>query len=125
MSVDPAGAQPHHAVAALRERGLVYESEGAVWLRTTDFGDDKDRVMIRADGVPTYFAADAAYYLSKKDRGFDEKIYLLGADHHGYVNRLKAIAAAAGAALGLLLCAAALAGFGYLDALRVARSRAT
>jgi arginyl-tRNA synthetase len=53
-------------------------------------------VLIRADGVPTYFAADAAYYLSKKDRGFDEKIYLLGADHHGYINRLKAIAACAG-----------------------------
>ena len=67
-----------------------------MWLRTTDFGDDKDRVLIRADGEPTYFAADAAYYLSKKDRGFDEKIYLLGADHHGYINRLKAIAACAG-----------------------------
>ncbi|MGO2431882.1 MAG: DALR anticodon-binding domain-containing protein, partial [Glutamicibacter arilaitensis] len=66
------------------------------WLRTTDFGDDKDRVLIRANGEPTYFAADAAYYLSKKDRGFEEKIYLLGADHHGYVNRLKAIAACAG-----------------------------
>ena len=67
-----------------------------MWLRTTDFGDDKDRVLIRANGEPTYFAADAAYYLSKKDRGFDEKIYLLGADHHGYINRLKAIAACAG-----------------------------
>ena len=84
------------AVARLREQGHVYDHEGAVWLRTTDFGDDKDRVLIRADGVPTYFAADAAYYLSKKDRGFDEKIYLLGADHHGYVGRLKAIAACAG-----------------------------
>ena len=67
-----------------------------MWLRTTDFGDDKDRVLIRSDGSPTYFAADAAYYLSKKDRGFDEKVYLLGADHHGYINRLKAIAACAG-----------------------------
>ncbi len=84
------------AVARLREQGHVYDSDGAVWLRTTDFGDDKDRVLVRADGTPTYFAADAAYYLSKKDRGFDEKIYLLGADHHGYVNRLKAIAACAG-----------------------------
>jgi arginyl-tRNA synthetase len=84
------------AVDRLREQGHVFDEAGAVWLRTTDFGDDKDRVLIRADGEPTYFAADAAYYLSKKDRGFDEKIYLLGADHHGYVNRLKAIAACAG-----------------------------
>ncbi|GHG45123.1 arginine--tRNA ligase [Sinomonas cellulolyticus] len=84
------------AVKRLREQGHVFDSEGAVWLRTTDFGDDKDRVLIRANGEPTYFAADAAYYLSKKDRGFPEKVYLLGADHHGYVNRLKAIAACAG-----------------------------
>ncbi|MDQ4490537.1 arginine--tRNA ligase [Sinomonas sp. ASV486] len=84
------------AVKRLREQGHVFDSEGAVWLRTTDFDDDKDRVLIRANGEPTYFAADAAYYLSKKDRGFTEKVYLLGADHHGYVNRLKAIAACAG-----------------------------
>lgn len=84
------------AVNRLREQGHVYDEGGAVWLRTTEFGDDKDRVLIRADGNPTYFAADAAYYLDKKDRGFIEKIYLLGADHHGYVGRLKAIAAAAG-----------------------------
>jgi len=84
------------AVARLREQGHVYDSEGAVWLRTTDFGDDRDRVLIRANGEPTYFASDAAYYLSKKDRGFPEKVYMLGADHHGYVNRLKAIASCAG-----------------------------
>ncbi|MEO6789756.1 MAG: arginine--tRNA ligase [Ornithinibacter sp.] len=90
------GGAVESAVARLREQGHVFDEGGAVWLRTTDFGDDKDRVLIRADGEPTYFAADAAYYLSKKDRGFDEKIYLLGADHHGYVNRLKAIAACAG-----------------------------
>ena len=84
------------AVDRLREQGHVFDEDGAVWLRTTDFGDDKDRVLVRANGEPTYFAADAAYYLSKKDRGFDEKIYLLGADHHGYINRLKAIAACAG-----------------------------
>ncbi|MBG6083649.1 arginine--tRNA ligase [Zhihengliuella flava] len=84
------------AVDRLREQGHVFDDGGAVWLRTTDFGDDKDRVMIRANGEPTYFAADAAYYLSKKDRGFTEKIYLLGADHHGYVGRLKAIASCAG-----------------------------
>nr|MBU9945272.1 arginine--tRNA ligase [Dermatophilaceae bacterium] len=90
------GGAVEQAVARLREQGHVFDHDGAVWLRTTDFGDDKDRVLIRADGTPTYFAADAAYYLSKKDRGFDEKIYLLGADHHGYINRLKAIAACAG-----------------------------
>lgn len=84
------------AVERLREQGHVYDSDGAVWLRTTDFSDDKDRVLIRSDGQPTYFAADAAYYLSKKDRGFTEKIYLLGADHHGYVNRLRALASCAG-----------------------------
>jgi len=90
------GRAVEQAVARLREQGHVFDSEGAVWLRTTDFQDDKDRVLIRSDGSPTYFAADAAYYLSKKDRGFDEKVYLLGADHHGYINRLKAIAACAG-----------------------------
>jgi len=84
------------AVERLREQGHIFENEGAIWLRTTDFGDDKDRVLVRSDGVPTYFAADAAYYLNKRDRGFDEKIYLLGADHHGYVGRLKALAATAG-----------------------------
>jgi arginyl-tRNA synthetase len=84
------------AVARLRQQGHVYESEGATWLRTTEFGDDRDRVLVRSDGSTTYFAADAAYYLSKKDRGFDEKVYMLGADHHGYVGRLKAIAACAG-----------------------------
>ena len=90
------GGAVERAVERLREQGHVFDEGGAVWLRTTDFGDDKDRVLIRTDGSPTYFAADAAYYLSKKDRGFDEKVYLLGADHHGYINRLKAIAACAG-----------------------------
>ncbi len=90
------GGAVEQAVARLREQGHVFDLDGAIWLRTTDFSDDKDRVLIRANGEPTYFAADAAYYLSKKDRGFDEKVYLLGADHHGYINRLKAIAACAG-----------------------------
>ncbi|MGA8045445.1 MAG: arginine--tRNA ligase [Dermatophilaceae bacterium] len=90
------GGAVERAVARLREQGHVEDRDGAVWLRTSDFGDDKDRVLIRANGVPTYLAADAAYYLDKKDRGFDEKIYLLGADHHGYIGRLKAIAACAG-----------------------------
>jgi len=84
------------AEARLRAEGHVYEADDAVWVRTTEFGDDKDRVLTRGNGIVTYFAADAAYYLSKKDRGFGEKIYLLGADHHGYVGRLKALAAAAG-----------------------------
>ncbi|KGN34914.1 arginyl-tRNA synthetase [Knoellia sinensis KCTC 19936] len=90
------GGAVEQAVERLREQGHVYDEGGAVWLRTTDFTDDKDRVLIRANGEPTYFAADAAYYLSKKDRGFTEKIYLLGADHHGYIGRLKAISSAAG-----------------------------
>lgn len=84
------------AVERLRAQGHVFDEDGAVWVRTTDFGDDKDRVIRRANGVYTYFAADAAYYLDKGDRGFEHKIYLLGADHHGYVHRLKALAGAAG-----------------------------
>ncbi len=83
------------AVDRLREQGHVFDDEGAVWVRTTDFGDDKDRVIRRSNGEYTYFAADAAYYLNKGDRGFAHKIYLLGADHHGYVHRLKALAGAA------------------------------
>ena len=90
------GGAVEDAIARLREQGHVFDEDGAVWLRTTDFGDDKDRVLVRSNGEPTYFAADAAYYLSKKDRGFARKVYLLGADHHGYVNRLRAIAACAG-----------------------------
>ena len=84
------------ALKTLREQGHVYESEGAVWLRTTDFGDDKDRVLVKGDGSTTYFMSDAAYYLDKRGRGFDRCIYMLGADHHGYVGRLRAIAACAG-----------------------------
>ncbi|MHC9045021.1 arginine--tRNA ligase [Microbacterium saperdae] len=84
------------AVDRLREQGHVFDLDGAVWVRTTDFGDDKDRVIRRSNGEYTYFAADAAYYLNKGDRGFQNKIYLLGADHHGYVHRLKAVAGAAG-----------------------------
>jgi Arginyl-tRNA synthetase len=84
------------AIERLREQGRVFERDGAIWLRTTDFGDDKDRVLVKADGDTTYFAADAAYYLSKRDRGNEVNVYMLGADHHGYVGRLKAIAACAG-----------------------------
>ncbi|MBK6762724.1 MAG: arginine--tRNA ligase [Micrococcales bacterium] len=83
-------------MAKLREQGHVFELDGAVWLRTSDFDDDKDRVLIKADGELTYFASDTAYYVDKRARGFDVCIYLLGADHHGYVNRLRAVAACAG-----------------------------
>lgn len=85
-----------HAIQKLREQGHLYDADDALWMRTTDFTDDKDRVLIRSNGEPTYFASDAAYYVNKRERGFDVCIYLLGADHHGYVNRLKAIAACAG-----------------------------
>ena len=85
-----------HGLDKLRSQGHVFEEEGATWLRTTDFGDDKDRVLIKANGDLTYFASDTAYYINKRERGFDICIYMLGADHHGYVNRLKATAACAG-----------------------------
>ncbi|WP_426510407.1 arginine--tRNA ligase [Dactylosporangium sp. McL0621] len=90
------GGAVEHALDELRKQGHVFESEGAVWLRTSDFGDDKDRVLIRSNGEKTYFAADAAYYINKRERGFERCIYMLGADHHGYIGRLKAIAACAG-----------------------------
>lgn len=84
------------AIERLRAQGHVYDDGGAIWLRTTDFGDDKDRVLIKGDGETTYFASDAAYYLNKRDRGNEVCVYMLGADHHGYVGRLKAIVACAG-----------------------------
>jgi len=83
-------------IQVLKGHGHVFEEDGALWLRTTDFSDDKDRVLIKADGEYTYFASDTAYYVDKRRRGMDVNIYLLGADHHGYVNRLKAVAACAG-----------------------------
>ena len=85
-----------HTQERLVAQGHVYVLDGATWLRTTDFGDDKDRVMIKSDGSQAYFASDSAYYISKRERGFDICIYMLGADHHGYVARLKALAACAG-----------------------------
>jgi arginyl-tRNA synthetase len=84
------------AIAKLRQTGSIYEKDGASWLRTTEFGDDKDRVVIKSDGNPAYVAGDLAYYLDKRQRGFDLCIYMLGADHHGYIARLKAAAAALG-----------------------------
>jgi arginyl-tRNA synthetase len=94
-SLHEAGAV-EHAIEKLRTQGHVFESEDAIWLRTTDFGDDKDRVITKANGDLTYFASDTAYYINKRERGFDVCIYMLGADHHGYVNRLRATAACAG-----------------------------
>ena len=85
-----------HGLEKLRSQGHVFEDAGAVWLRTTDFGDDKDRVIVKEDGDLTYFASDTAYYINKRERGFDICIYMLGADHHGYIHRLKATAACAG-----------------------------
>jgi len=86
----------HHSLEKLKSQGHVFESESATWLRTTDFGDDKDRVIIKSDGTFAYFASDTAYYVNKRERGFNLCIYMVGADHHGYVGRLKAIAACAG-----------------------------
>ena len=94
-SLHEAGAV-EHGIDKLRGQGHVFDSEGAIWLRTTDFGDDKDRVITKANGDLTYFASDTAYYINKRERGFDICIYMLGADHHGYVNRLRATAACAG-----------------------------
>jgi arginyl-tRNA synthetase len=85
-----------HGMQKLREQGHVFEQDGAVWLRTTDFGDDKDRVLIKENGELTYFASDTAYYINKRERGSDICIYMLGADHHGYIHRLRAVAACAG-----------------------------
>jgi arginyl-tRNA synthetase len=85
-----------HGLEKLRGQGHLFEADGALWMRTTDFGDDKDRVLVRSNGELTYFASDTAYYVDKRERGFDTCIYLLGADHHGYVGRLRAMAACAG-----------------------------
>lgn len=84
------------AIDKLRERGVIEEREGALWLRTTDFGDDKDRVIIKSDGEAAYFAGDIAYYLDKRERGADQCVYMLGADHHGYIGRMYAMARAFG-----------------------------
>jgi len=84
------------AVARLRELGHIFEADGATWLRTTDFGDDKDRVIIKSDGQAAYIAGDIAYYLDKRERGFDRVFIMLGADHHGYVGRMMAVCAAFG-----------------------------
>ena len=95
LSLHESGSVPQ-TLQRLKDLGHVFEDGGALWMRTTDFGDDKDRVLIKSDGELTYFASDTAYYLNKRSRGFDTCIYLLGADHHGYVGRLKAMAACVG-----------------------------
>jgi arginyl-tRNA synthetase len=91
-----ASGRVEQAIARLRENGNIYEKDGATWLRTSAFGDDKDRVVIKSDGKHAYIAGDLAYYLDKRGRGFDLCIYMLGADHHGYISRLKAAAEAFG-----------------------------
>jgi arginyl-tRNA synthetase len=95
LSLHDSGSVPE-TLQRLTDLGHVYTDGGALWMRTTDFGDDKDRVLIKSDGELTYFASDTAYYLNKRARGFDHCIYLLGADHHGYVGRLRAMAACVG-----------------------------
>jgi len=84
------------AVARLTDLGVMYDKDGATWLRTTDYGDDKDRVVIKSDGQPAYISSDLAYYLNKRERGFDRAFIMLGADHHGYVSRMMAMCAAFG-----------------------------
>lgn len=85
-----------HAIERLRERGHIFEADGATWLRSTEFGDDRDRVVLKSDGQAAYIAGDLAYYLDKRARGADRCIYMLGADHHGYVQRMMAMCAAFG-----------------------------
>ncbi len=85
-----------HALDRLRQQGHTFTADGATWLRTTDFGDDKDRVLRKSNGEWTYFAADCAYYLDKRERGFERVVIMLGADHHGYVGRMRAMAACFG-----------------------------
>ncbi|MGN6125505.1 MAG: arginine--tRNA ligase, partial [Humibacter sp.] len=91
------------AIDRLRELGHVYEADGAVWLRTTTFGDDRDRVIIRSNGEPAYISGDLGYYLNKRERGFEQNIIMLGADHHGYIGRMMAMVQAFGDVPGVNL----------------------
>jgi arginyl-tRNA synthetase len=91
-----ASGRVDHAVERLRDLGHIYSADGAVWLRTTAFGDDKDRVIIKSDGNAAYIAGDLAYYLDKRERGHDRVVIMLGADHHGYIGRMMAMCAAFG-----------------------------
>ena len=94
-SLDDSG-KVRDTIEALRQKGYIYEAEGALWFRTTEFGDDKDRVLIKADGERTYFASDIAYHLDKLERGFDSLVNIWGADHHGYEGRIRALVRALG-----------------------------
>ncbi|QCR19715.1 arginine--tRNA ligase [Agrococcus sp. SGAir0287] len=91
-----ANGDVERAIERLRERGHVFVEDGATWLRTTTFGDDRDRVVVRSNGAPAYFSGDLAYYLNKRERGFDQCLIMLGADHHGYVGRMMAMCEAFG-----------------------------
>jgi arginyl-tRNA synthetase len=91
------------AIERLRSLGHMYVADGAEWLRSTDFGDDKDRVVVKSDGQPAYISGDLAYYLDKRERGFDRVVIMLGADHHGYVGRMRAMCAAFGDVPGVNL----------------------
>ncbi len=91
------------AIARLDDLGMMFDKDGARWLRTSDFGDDKDRVVVKSDGEPAYISGDLAYYLDKRERGFDRCMIMLGADHHGYVSRLMAMCAAFGDTPGVNL----------------------
>ncbi|MFP3464712.1 arginine--tRNA ligase [Leifsonia sp. SIMBA_070] len=84
------------AIQRLQEQGHIYEADGAIWLRTTTFGDDRDRVVIRSNGEPAYISGDLGYYLDKRERGFEQNIIMLGADHHGYIGRMMAMVEAFG-----------------------------
>ena len=84
------------AIERLREQGHIFEADGAIWLRTTTFGDDRDRVVIRSNGEPAYISGDLGYYLDKRERGFEQNIIMLGADHHGYIGRMMAMVEAFG-----------------------------
>jgi len=84
------------AIKKLKDLGHMFEQDGALWLRSTTFGDDRDRVVLKSDGEAAYIAGDLAYYLDKRSRGFDQCIYMLGADHHGYIQRMMAMCAAFG-----------------------------
>ena len=90
------GGAVERAIARLTEMGNTYEKDGALWLRTEKYGDDKDRVIIRSNGTPAYISGDLGYYLDKRERGFDRCLIMLGADHHGYVGRMMAMCAAFG-----------------------------
>ena len=85
-----------HAIDRLRELGAIYEADGATWFKSTNYGDDKDRVVIKSDGEAGYISGDLAYYLNKRERGFERNLIMLGADHHGYVKRLMAMTSAFG-----------------------------